>query len=122
MNRKKVNILIGYAFHVVFSVMSFLMMQHYYNALQTIFFVFGIIYLIYWIIGDRTNYMPWSVYVHFAVGTLIQILLNISGVIPEDGGWFPGFGQFLYVVFFVGYTLLLGFVNLILYAIASLKR
>ena len=122
MNRKKVNILIGYAFNIVFIVMSFLMMQHYYDRLQTIFCVLGSIYLIYWIIGNRTNYMPWSVYVHFTVGTLIQILLNISGVIPEDGGWFPGFGQFLYVVFFVGYTLLLGFVNLILYAIASLKR
>ena len=63
--------------------------------------------------------MPWSVYVHFTVGTLLQILLNISGVIPQDGGWFSGLGQLLYVIFWVGYTLSLGLVNLILYVIAK---
>ena len=119
MNRKKANVLIAYAFHIVFIVMSFLMMQHYYDTLQTIFFVLGSIYLIYWIIGNRKNYMPWSVYVHFTVGTLLQILLNISGVIPQDGGWFSGLGQLLYVIFLVGYTLSLGLVNLIMYVIAK---
>ena len=101
MNRKKANILMAYAFHVVFIVMSFLMMEHHYDGLQKIFFVLGSIYLIYWIIGSWKNYMPWSVYVHFAVGTLAQILLNCSGVIPQDSGWFSGLGQFVYVIFLV---------------------
>lgn len=122
MNRKKANILMAYAFHVVFIVISFLMMQHYYDRLQTIFCVLGSIYLIYWIIGNRKNYMSWSVYVHFTVGTLVQILLNSSGVIPEDSDWFSGLGQLIYVIFLVGHTLLLGLVNLILYVIAKKKN
>jgi len=122
MNRKKANILMAYVFHVVFRVMSFLMMQHYYDRLQTIFCVLGSIYLIYWIIGNRKNYMSWSVYVHFTVGTLVQILLNSSGVIPEDSDWFSGLGQLIYVIFLVGHTLLLGLVNLILYFIAKKKN
>ena len=115
MNRKKADILMAYAFHVVFIIMSFWLMQHHYDTLQTIFCVLGSIYLIYWIVGNRKNYMPWSVYVHFTVGALAQILLNSSGVIPKDSGWFSGLGQLLYVVFLVGHTSLLGLVNLILY-------
>ncbi len=122
MNRKKANILIAYAFHVVSIVMSFLMMRHYYDRLQTIFCVLGSMYLFYWLIDNRKNYMPWSVYVHFTVGTLVQILLNSSGVIPKDSGWFSGLGQLLYVIFLVGHTLLLGFVNLILFVIAKKKN
>jgi len=122
MNRKKANILMAYAFHLVFIVISFLMMQSYYDTLQTVFCILGSIYFIYWITDNRKNYMPWSVYLHFTVGTLIQILLNSSGVIPKDGGWFSGLGQLLYVIFLVGHTLLLGFVNLILYVIAKKKN
>ena len=122
MNRKKANILMVYAFHAIFIVMSFLLMQHYYDTLQTLFCILGSIYLIYWIIGNRENYMPWSVYVHFTVGALLQILLNCSGMIPKDGGWFSGLGQLLYIIFLVGQTLLLGFVNLILYVIAKKKN
>ena len=122
MNRNNVNILVAYAFHIVFIVMSFLLMRHYYDTLQTMFFILGSIYLIYWMIGNRKKYMQWSVYVHFTVGALVQILLNSSGVIPKDGGWFSGLGQLLYVIFLAGYTVLLGLVNLILYAIAKKKN
>ena len=43
-------------------------------------------------------------------------------MIPKDGGWFSGLGQLLYIIFLVGQTLLLGFVNLILYVIAKKKN
>lgn len=122
LNRKKTNIIIAYAFHVVFIVMSFLLMQDYYDTLQIIFCILGSIYLICWIIGNRKNYMPWSVYVHFTVGTIVQILLHASGVIPKDGGWFSGLGQLLYIIFLVGHTLLLGLFNLIPYIIAKKKH
>jgi hypothetical protein len=122
MNRKKANILIAYAFHIAFIVMSFLLMHHYYDMLHTIFCFLGSIYLYYWIITNKKNYMPWSVYIHFTVGTLIQILLNIIGVIPKDGGWLSGLGQLMYIIFLVAHTLLLGFVNLILYVIAKRKN
>ena len=122
MNKKSMNILIVYAFHVVFIVMSFLMMQHYYDGLQIVFWVLGSIYLIYWIISNRETYMPWSVYVHFVVGSLVQILLNNSGIILKDSGWFSGLGQFFYIIFLIGHTLLLGLANLILYVIAKRKK
>lgn len=119
MNRNVSKILIVYVFHIICIVMSFWLMQYQYDTLQTIFFVFGGLYLVYWIISNRKRYMPWSVYVHFIIGTIIQIMLNISGVIPEDSGWFSGLGQLLYTIFLAGYTVLLGFGNLVLYAIAK---
>ena len=77
---------------------------------------------IYWIISNRKTYMPWSVYVHFVVGSLVQILLNNSGIILKDSGWFSGLGQFFYIIFLIGHTLLLGLANLILYVIAKRKK
>ena len=115
MNKKSVNILISYVFHSVFIIMSFLMMQDDCARLLTLFLLLGGIYLISWIIGNRKKYMPWSVYVHFIVGVLVQILLNKSGIIPKDGGLCEGLGQFFYIVFLIGHALLLGLVNLILF-------
>ena len=122
MNKKSVNILISYVFHSVFIIMSFLMMQDDCARLLTLFLLLGGIYLISWIIGNRKKYMPWSVYVHFIVGVLVQILLNKSGIIPKDGGLFEGLGQFFYIVFLIGHALLLGLVNLILFFIAKRKK
>ncbi len=66
--------------------------------------------------------MPWSVYFHFGVGALIQILLNECGIIPEDGGWFSGLGQFFYVIFVIVHAVVIGLTNLVLYGIAKRKK
>ena len=121
MNKKCVNILIAHMFNIVLIVMSILMMKHYYDDLQIIFCFLGSIYLVYWIISNRKSYMSWSVYVHLVVGVVAQVLLNGYGIIPKDGGWFPGLGQFFYIIFLLGYTLLIGLANLILYVIAKRK-
>lgn len=98
------------------------MMHSYYDTLQIIFLVLGILYLIYWIVCNRKSYMPWSVYFHFGVGALIQILLNECGIIPEDGGWFSGLGQFFYVIFVIVHAVVIGLTNLVLYGIAKRKK
>ena len=74
MNRKNANILMAYAFHVIFVVMSFLMMQHYYDGLQTIFLAFGSIYLIYWIISNRKKRVCQTKFAH----PLLVFLLRIT--------------------------------------------
>lgn len=122
MNKKMIHIVTAYLFHFILIVMSFFMMRSYYNTLQIIFMVLGILYLIYWIVCNRKSYMPWSVYLHFVVGVLIEILLNESGIIPEDGGWFSGLGQFFYVIFVIVHAIVIGLTNLVLYGIAKRRK
>ena len=117
MSRKKLHILIAYMFHIIFIVLGFLMMRSYYNSLQIIFLISGGLYIIYWIVCSRKNYMPWAVYMNFGIGALLQVLLNECGIIPEDGGWFPGLGQFFYIIFVAVHAVIIGIINLILYVI-----
>ena len=119
---KKIHVMIAYTFHIVLIVMSFAMMQSYYDALQISFLVLGCLYFIYWIIFNRKSYMPWDVYVHFGIGVFAQILLNCCEIIPKDGGWFSGLGQFFYIVFVVVHALVIGVANLILYFVNRKKR
>ena len=122
MNKKFLHIVTAYLFHIILIVMSCVMMHSYYDTLQIIFLVLGILYLIYWIVCNRKSYMPWIVYFHFGVGALIQILLNECGIIPEDGGWFSGLGQFFYVIFVIVHAVVIGLTNLVLYGIAKRKK
>lgn len=122
MKKKTFNILLVYIFHIVFIVMSYFMMQSDCGNLQVAFIVAGIIYLLYWIISNRKGYMPWIVYLNFAIGAIVQIILNNCGFIPEDGGFFPGLGQFFYWLLVAALVLLLGLANLILYLIDKLRK
>ena len=121
MRSKRIHIIIAYIFHLVLIVMSFFMMESYYDSMQISFICFGILYIVYWIICSRKRYMPWAVYFKFCVGGLGQILLNYCGIIPEDGGWFPGLGQFFYMIFVVAHAVIVGIINLILYVITKRK-
>lgn len=117
MKNKIIHIVIAYVFHIVFIVKSFVMMQQNYDILQIAYIVLGIMYLIYWIICNRKSYMTWDVYCHFAAGAVLQFLLNTCGVIPADGGFFSGLGQFAYAMLVVIHAVLVGLTNLILYVI-----
>lgn len=121
MNNKFIHIIIAYVFHIALILMSFTMMQSHCSNLQTSFIVLGILYLIYWIICNRKSYMPWCVYLHFGVGVLVQIILNSCGIIPEDGGWFAGLGQFFYKMLVIIHAVIVGVANLILYVIQKRK-
>lgn len=122
MKKKVFNIVLGYVFHIVFIVMSYFMMQSDYGSLQVTFIVAGIIYLLYWIISNIKSYMPWIVYLNFAIGAIVQIILNNCGFIPEDAGFFPGLGQFFYWILVVALVLLLGLANLILFIIDRYRK
>lgn len=119
MTKKCTNIILAYIFNVLFIVMSFLMMESDYDVLQGTFLIVSSVYLIYWIVLNRKSYMPWAVYAHFVVGVAVQTALNYFGVIPKDGGWFSGLGQFIYIIILLILTALLGIANLILYAISK---
>ena len=122
MKNKIIQIIIAYVYHAFFIVQAFLMMQHYPDSVLITFAVIGILYLIYWIAMNRKGYMPWSVYLHFLVGAAINVLLNYTGIIPEDSGFFSGLGQFFFIIFLLIDAALLGVVNLILWLIDKLIR
>ena len=122
MKKKVFNIVLGYVFHIVFIVMSYFMMQSDYGNLQVTFIVAGIIYLLYWIISNIKSYMPWIVYLNFAIGAIVQIILNNCDFIPEDAGFFPGLGQFFYWILVAALVLLIGLANLILFIIDRYRK
>ena len=93
-----------------------------YNVLQVIFIITGIIYFIYWIIVNRKGYMPWIVYLHFAIGTVIELILNWYGIISGDGGFFPGLTQLVYIFLLLFHVAALGIANLILWMIDKARR
>ena len=119
---KKFHIAIAYIFNILSIVLSFALMRDYYDDLQITFLVLGVIYLIFWVICNRKSYMPWSVYIHFCVGVIVQILLNWTGIIPKDGGWFSGLGQYLYVIVLIIHAALIGIANLILFIVDKKKK
>lgn len=122
MQNKTIHILIAYIFNVVLIVMSFFMMKSYYDSLMIIFLILGILYILYWIVCNRKSYMPWVVYINFGIGVLSQLFLNYFGIIPKDGGWFSGLGQFFYIIFVAGHAVIVGVINLILYMIAKRRK
>lgn len=119
---EKNHIIIAYIFNILSIMLSFALMRDYYDGLQITFLVLGIIYLAFWVICNRKSYMPWSVYSHFCVGVIVQIILNCAGIIPKDGGWFSGLGQFLYVIVLIIHAALIGIVNLVLYFVDRKRK
>ena len=66
--------------------------------------------------------MSWSVYTHFCVGVIVQIIFNWTGIIPKDGGWFSGLGQYLYVIVLIIHAVLIGIANLVLYFVDKKRK
>ncbi|MCH5342025.1 MAG: hypothetical protein J1E01_11215 [Acetatifactor sp.] len=120
--KKWIQIVIAYAYHVLFILLGFLLMHSEYNVLRDISIIAGIIYFIYWIVINRKGYMPWIVYLHFAIGTVIELILNWSGIIPRDGGFFPGLAQLVYIFLLLFHVAALGIANLILWLIDKARR
>lgn len=60
--------------------------------------------------------MAWIVYLHFGIGTVMELILNFF-VIPNDGGWFPGIAQLFYAFLLLYHVAALGIANLILWLI-----
>lgn len=78
----------------------------------------------YIIFAQVTNkgYMPWLAYLGYVGCTAVQIALNYMEVIPPDGGFLPGLGQFIYCIMLVGSAGLLGAVNLIRFIVFAVRK
>lgn len=117
MKENKTQIIVAYVYHLIFILLGFLLMQNSYNTLQVISIIAGILYLIYWIVLNRKCHMAWIVYLNFVIGTVIELLLNVFGIIPEDTGLFPGLAQLFYIFLLLIQVAALGIVNLLLWLI-----
>lgn len=106
---------IMYLYHLVFIIISFMLMKQYIDGLLTIGVIADVLLLIWLIAKNIKTYIPWIVYLHFAIGTAVEITLNLTGIIPEDIGWFQGLGQLFYIFLLVAHLILIGIANLILW-------
>lgn len=116
MKENKIQIIVAYLYHAIFVLLAFLLMQNDYNVLLIISIIADILYLIYWIVLNRKGHMAWIVYLHFGIGTVMELILNFF-VIPNDGGWFPGIAQLFYMFLLLYHVAALGIANLILWLI-----
>ena len=117
MKENKIQIIVAYVYHAIFILLAFLLMRNDYNALLIISVIAHILYLIYWIVLNRKGHMAWIVYLHFVIGTVIEIIFNWFGIIPNDAGWFPGRAQLFYIFLLLFHVAALGIANLILWLI-----
>ena len=116
------HIIVALAYHLIFFLATMLWMKDECVSLLIAALIGGVLYLIYWIIAGRRSYMPWIVYVAFFVGTAGQLLLNIVGVVPEDGyDFFVGLGQLFYEFEIAGIAILIGIANLIMFGITRIR-
>ena len=117
MKNKKVQISIAYVYHAIFIPLGFLLMRHYSDIFLTVCAVADILYLIYWIVLNRKGYMPWIVYLHFVIGTVIEIFFYASGIIPSTEGFISGIGSSFYILLLLFHAIAMGAANLILCSI-----
>lgn len=115
-------IIIVYSYHCLFIILSFMLMESYHDSLLTITFIADLLFLIYLIVSRIKSYMPWIVYLHLAIGTAVQVVLNLFGIVPKDGGWFSGLSQLFYIVLLLIFTCLYGIINLKLWLINREKE
>ncbi len=119
---KKRQIIVSYIFHAVFILLGLLMMRKHSDILLLIAAVADVLYLLFCITVNRKTHMPWAVYVHFLIGTAVEFVLNLSGIIPYDEQLLmSGMSQLLYLLMLTLLTLLLGFSNLVLWLIHRKK-
>ncbi|MBR5364318.1 MAG: hypothetical protein IK134_13475 [Oscillospiraceae bacterium] len=122
MKQKTLHICIAYGFHVILMILGFFLMRREHEMMDVLLIAGGVLYLIYWCIVNRKQFLSWAVYLHFVIGTALQITLNSAGIIPPDNGFFSGMGQAVYVVLVCLLGLLAGIVNLILWLIDKRRR
>lgn len=63
----------------------------------------------------------WDVYFHFAIGTVAELLLNAGGIVGERTGLWD-LAQFFYICEIIAGTLILGFIQFIVWFIRIKKR
>ena len=114
-------ILFAYLYHVIFIALGYLLMKDYPVTILYIFFPVSILYMIYWIVLNRKGYMPWSVYLNFSIGTFIEMIFY-GRLPPRIPGTLAVFDNFIFWMFIVIFTVVLGIANLILWLIDKLRH
>lgn len=122
MKRTLPHIIIAAVFHLILIAMGFLPMRDRFDLMSVVLLGGTVIYIIYWCIVNRKQFLSWLVFLTFLLGSVLQIVLNYAAIIPTDTGLFSGFGQFFYTVYVVGAALLVGITNLILWLIDRHRR
>lgn len=119
---KKSQILSVYLFHLILIGVGFFLLHQRTDAfLVTVCIIYGV-YLIFYIVANCKTYIPWILLLHHLIGSVVQILLNYFEIIPPDGGFWGGIGQFVYAFFFVpGYFALLLLTHLVLFIIYKIR-
>lgn len=113
LNTEGLAVTVSYIFNALFIVLGFVMMEYYIDGFLVTYVIVGGLFLVFWILAYLKSYVPWKVFGHFCIGAGVQILLNYSGIIPRDAGWFSGLGQAVYIVGLIIQIVLMALINFI---------
>ena len=105
------DIIIAYLFHATFIILGFNWIYDDEKKLKLYALVGGLAYLTYFFIRYRERYMPMVVFLSFFIGSAAEVILNCTGVIPPDSGFFRGIVQAIHVLYVIIFTVFLAIVN-----------
>lgn len=122
MNRKALFIFAVYIYHIMFILLTVKLAGDYGDALLVTSLICNVIALVAWTLFDIKENVHWSVYFHFVLGTIIELILN-ECVLRADGRMtgLDGLAQFFYECELILVTLLLGMIHLIIRLIRRRK-
>lgn len=116
MKKTFVSTIVVYLYHLIFIVMTIMLIEDYGDALMTISLFCNAVFVFIWTAIEIKRGIPRSVWFHFAAGTVMEVILNVYlyGVrIEVPSGTFADLVQFFYVCEIVAVAFALGILNLI---------
>ncbi len=121
MKKSTAQIIFVYMYHFICIVMTVMLVGDYADALLIITGILNIILMAVWIIMNIKEKIRWAVYFHFAVGTVAELFLNAGGIVGEGMGLWD-LAQLFYICEIIACTLILGFIQFIIWFIRIKKR
>ncbi len=121
MKKSTSQIIFVYLYHLIWIIMTVMLVRHYGDALLISSGISNIILIVVWTIINLKDKVRWDVYFHFAIGTVAELLLNAGGIVGERTGLWD-LAQFFYICEIIAGTLILGFIQFIVWFIRIKKR
>jgi len=110
-------------YHVLFIILAYIFMRSEDDTLFKWGLIIAPVYIIFSFVYNIGKYIPWQIFLIFTAGALVEFLLNVTHIIPEDKAIvLSGLGQSLWCAFIVLQVIVLFLFTLIPYIVYNRKN
>jgi hypothetical protein len=115
--------IVAVLYHVLFIILAFVFMRSEDDTLFKWGLIIAPVYIIFSFVYNIGKYIPWQIFLIFTAGALVEFLLNVTHIIPEDKAIvLSGLGQSLWCAFIVLQVIVLFLFTLIPYIVYNRKN